>query len=1016
MAQQQKKTETKKSTTRSAPARQPAKQTAAPVKTYGGTGTAVAILLMLVLALLMFIGFFAGEAFLLGPLCDGVKYLFGAGFFVVPFVLIYLAMDLLLHFKRRKKYLRLVTVALIPFFVGAVIHIFTAEDSYSSLSALLEDALVYRSGGFLSGGLSAVLISAITRVGAGFVVILLLVLDVLYALNITISRLAESAGDKLEQAKGRSDEQRAYRREERRRQRAAEAAEQEAMAAKEREGNRPRPAVAVRDPESKPSRPIDMPLDRKQKIDIPLDGYGNAPSGAFAAPKTEAPATAATATPAAPSASDAARGNLSPVKLSGDSDVTVAPPQTFAMPETLRQPAAPAAPAKPAPAPEKKFTVPTLDPTPAVPAEESLPETPVFAPVFKPTQTAPAAAKPAATATRPDPEELPLGVGGGFMAPPVVKSVAPPPAILNENHTSDLPPLKDEEPAEKSARERMKVSMTAAELENEIAQVSEQAADTAHKDYVLPPIELLKTEPPKNMDSAEAEMRQNAEKLTHTLSSFNIDAQIVGVTRGPTVTRYEVQLSDGIRSSRLTALADDIALSLAAQSVRIAPIPNKSAIGIEVPNKVTTTVFLRDVLESKEFRESKSQVTFALGHDIAGNPIVSDIARLPHMLVGGTTNSGKSVCINSLLISLIYKSTPDEVRLILIDPKMVEFASYNGIPHLLIPVVTDPKKAAGALQWAVMEMLQRYKRFNELGVRNFTEYNEACDRFNAAAAEEAAAAAATAGEAEENDVPFDLEDEPAEKSAAPAAPAFEKMARIVIVIDELADLMIASPGEVEESICRIAQMARAAGMHLIVATQRPSADVITGLMKANIPSRIAFSVASGLESRIILDQIGAERLIGRGDMLFAPIGVNKPVRIQGCLVTSPEIDAVVEYVKGENQVEYSSDVIAQIDRNAANAGTKKGKGGAAREDSGEDEGDEDELFNDAVSIAVENGRVSTSMLQSRLKLGYARAARIVDQMESRGIIGPFEGQKPRQILISKEEWAEMRYRREGRDE
>ena len=395
------------------------------------------------------------------------------------------------------------------------------------------------------------------------------------------------------------------------------------------------------------------------------------------------------------------------------------------------------------------------------------------------------------------------------------------------------------------------------------------------------------------------------------------------------------------------------------------------------------------------------------------------------MLVGGTTNSGKSVCINSLLISLIYKSTPEEVRLILIDPKMVEFASYNGIPHLLIPVVTDAKKAAGALQWAVMEMMQRYKQFNELGVRNFTEYNDECDRLNAAAEAEAEAMAEASAAADT--APFALSDEeeaagePVQQTpqtpSEPPKPRFEKMARIVIVIDELADLMIVSPGEVEESICRIAQMARAAGMHLIVATQRPSADVVTGLMKANIPSRIAFSVASGIESRIILDQIGAERLIGRGDMLFAPIGANKPTRIQGCLVTSPEIDAVVEYVKSENTASYSDEVIAQIDKNAQNAGNGKGKGrGAAHAEESGGSDDVDELFNDAVSIAVESGRVSTSMLQTRLKLGYARAARIVDQMESCGIIGPFEGQKPRQILISKEDWAEMRYRREGRED
>ena len=872
-----------------------------------GGGTAAAVIILLVTAVLLLIGFFASDAAVLGLICDCVKYLFGAGFFTLPFVLILLALDLLLHFKKKKNVFRCVTVCLIPFFVGAVAHVFTASARYPSAAALLADGLVYKSGGLIAGGLSELLIRAISRLGAGIVLMLLFALDVLYALNVTITQLAASAGDRLERAKDKTVEQRAYRRAERERMRAAEEARQPA-------------AFSPTAPAARSRKSIDIPLDAKRKIDIPLDGYSSAPEGAFTLPADEPKPSAA--------------------------PVSVAEPPKPAREEVK------ATPLKTEPRPQE-----------SAPAEE---------------------------------EELPLGVGGGFMAPPLIKGVAPPPAVRPEVFQPVQP-----QPVEKSARERMKTSMTQDELEEEIAQVGAEAEAPVAPEYTLPPIELLKTEPPTNLEGAEAEMRHNADKLIGTLTSFNIEAQIVAVTRGPTVTRYEVQLSSGTRSSRLTALADDIALALAAQSIRIAPIPNKSAIGIEVPKKVVTTVFLRDVIESREFKESRSQVTFALGKDIAGNPVVSDIARLPHMLVGGTTNSGKSVCINSLLISLIYKSKPEEVRLILIDPKMVEFASYNGIPHLLIPVVTDPKKAAGALQWAVMEMMQRYKRFNELGVRNFSEYNEECDRLNSAAAEEEA--------------PFALSDEEENgETVREETPRFEKMARIVIVIDELADLMIVSPGEVEESICRIAQMARAAGMHLIVATQRPSADVITGLMKANIPSRIAFSVASGLESRIILDQIGAERLIGRGDMLFSPIGANKPVRIQGCLVTSAEIDAVVQYVKNENPVSYSDDVIAQIDKNAQNAGNGKGKGRAASRDDG-DADDVDELFNDAVSIAVESGRVSTSMLQSRLKLGYARAARIVDQMESCGIIGPFEGQKPRQILISKEDWAEMRYRRENLD-
>ncbi len=532
-----------------------------------------------------------------------------------------------------------------------------------------------------------------------------------------------------------------------------------------------------------------------------------------------------------------------------------------------------------------------------------------------------------------------------------------------------------------------KKSMTKQEVEKEISQVSTQAGTTLQAEqYIYPPTSLLKREPPANPENIEAEIRANAEKLISTLSSFGVEAWIINVTRGPVVTRYEIQLDSGIKTSRITSLSDDIALALAAQSVRIAHIPARSAVGIEVPNKNLSIVNLRDVLESKEFIESQSKATFALGKDISGKPVVSDIATLPHLLVGGTTNSGKSVCINSLLISLLYKSSPEDLRLILIDPKMVEFISYNGIPHLLIPVVTDTKKSVGALAWAVMEMMQRYKTFNEVGVRNFTDYNEKVKN-----------------EQEAAKTPAIDDDEP----------RLEKMPRIIIVIDELADLMLASPAEVEESICRIAQMARAAGMHLIVATQRPSADIIKGLMKANIPSRIAFSVASSLESRIILDQQGAEKLLGRGDMLYNPIGNTKPMRVQGCFVSSQEIEAVVEFIKGNSLAQYNEEVITQIDKNAQNAGKGKSRAGISGDDENAAADDFDELFDDAVEIIFDMKQASTSMLQRRLKLGFTRAGRIMDQMEQSGIVGPPEGSKPRQILISREEWAEIKYERES---
>lgn len=487
---------------------------------------------------------------------------------------------------------------------------------------------------------------------------------------------------------------------------------------------------------------------------------------------------------------------------------------------------------------------------------------------------------------------------------------------------------------------------------------------TSDGEYEKPPIFLLKKGHAVAANSDE-ELRTNRERLENTIKSFGVSARIVDTTRGPTVTRYDLELDQGVKLSRLTNLAGDIALALGVVSVRIAPIPDKiSTVGIEVPNKIISTVYLRDIIDSPRFASSKSKLSFAIGKDIAGQAVVGNIAKLPHLLIAGTTGSGKSVCMNSLIISLLYKSDPDEVKLIMIDPKMVELGVYNGIPHLYIPVVTDPKKAAGALQWAVTEMLKRYRLFSELGVRSLEAYNE---------------------HLAENGQP--------------------KMPSIVIVIDELADLMLVASKDVEESICRVAQMGRAAGMHLVIATQRPSADVITGLMKANIPSRIAFAVSSALESRIILDNAGAEKLIGMGDMLYAPIGCGKPLRVQGAFVSDDERDSIVQFIKRQSTAQYSEDVMAQIEK-AAEDKCANGKG---RGDDDEPSGkpDYDELLPQAVDVIFDTKQASVSMLQRRLKLGYSRAARIVDQMEEMGIIGPFEGSKPRQILITRDQWLEM---------
>lgn len=519
----------------------------------------------------------------------------------------------------------------------------------------------------------------------------------------------------------------------------------------------------------------------------------------------------------------------------------------------------------------------------------------------------------------------------------------------------------EEEPLKPLKNDKVKpeeAAIAAAQVAREVK------TEVALRQYQYPPVSLLASRSGREVDGTE-EMRVNAARLSDTIRSFGIEASITNVIRGPSITRYELELDKGIKLAKLTGLADDIALALGATGVRIAAIPDKiSVVGIEVPNKLVSTVYLRDVIGSPVFQNHPSKAIFALGTDISGNNIIGDIAKLPHMLIAGTTGSGKSVCTNSLIISLLYKASPEEVRLILIDPKMVELGIYNGIPHLLIPVVTDPKKAAGALQWAVSEMMRRYKIMAEKNVRDVYAYNKAV----------------------END------------------PERQKLPQIVIVIDELADLMLVAAKEVEESVCRIAQMARAAGMHLIIATQRPSADVITGLMKANIPSRIAFAVASQLESRIILDTTGAEKLVGKGDMLFAPLGSGKPQRIQGCFITDGEIESVVGYVKRYSEAEYSDEIQQQIEM----AAEKKQLGPAAAESDSQD--DFDELLPAAVEVILETKQASVSMLQRRLKLGYSRAARIVDEMEEQGIVGPFEGSKPRQVLITREQWQEKQMR------
>ena len=485
--------------------------------------------------------------------------------------------------------------------------------------------------------------------------------------------------------------------------------------------------------------------------------------------------------------------------------------------------------------------------------------------------------------------------------------------------------------------------------------------------YELPPLDCLDKPKSNNNTGSAEELRQRGETIVKTLKSFGVGTRIVDICQSPSVTRFELQPDPGVKISKITALADDIAMNLAAYGVRIeAPIPNKNAVGIEVPNAEKAMVTLREILESPSFQNAKSKLNVALGRDIQGEATCADLAKMPHLLVAGTTGSGKSVCLNTMIVSLLYNAKPDEVKLIMIDPKKVEFTVYRSIPHLLVPVVADPRKAAGALSWAVAEMDKRYALFADNGVRNLQGYN------NYALAE-----------------------------------GLPKMPQIVIIIDELSDLMMAASNEVEDSICRLAQKARAAGMHLIVATQRPSVDVITGLIKANIPSRIAFAVKSQIDSRTIIDTQGAEKLLGNGDMLYCPVGLSKPVRVQGSYVSDEEIEKVIDFVTSQGEVKYDDAVMQEIELKAAQDSKKKSGSAVDTDNMGAGGDYDDEMFPKAVEVVVEAGMASTTLLQRKLKLGYARAARIVDELSEKGIIGPFEGSKPRKVLITKEQWYQM---------
>ncbi len=542
------------------------------------------------------------------------------------------------------------------------------------------------------------------------------------------------------------------------------------------------------------------------------------------------------------------------------------------------------------------------------------------------------------------------------------------PSKLKKYHhdKEDIVPLMMEKEPEKSSPNTIEANLFKQEQETKEEKVKEvltleHTMTVEDENYEFPPIEILSEPEKRTLKGGKKAVTDTATRLQKTLYSFGVSAKVENVSVGPAITRYELKPAEGVRVSKIANLADDIALNLAAETIRIeAPIPGKQAVGIEVPNKENEVVHLREIIDTDTFKNHKSKLAFALGKDVAGKEVVTDIAKMPHVLIAGATGSGKSVCINTLISSIIYKAKPSEVKLLMVDPKVVELSVYNGIPHLLIPVVTDPRKAAGALAWAVQEMENRYATFAAKGVRDLKGYNEAVAKEG----------------------------------------GMGKLPQIVIIIDELADLMMVAAKDVEDSICRLAQKARAAGMHLVIATQRPSVDVITGIIKANIPSRISFAVSSQVDSRTILDMVGAEKLLGKGDMLFYPSGAPKPTRIQGAFVSDAEVEKIVDFLKANGEVSYSEDIIQSIEN--ANKSDKELEAESMEED------DTDPLLMEAIDVVVETGQASTSFIQRRFKVGYARAGRIIDQMEERGVISGYQGSKPREVLLTKERLAELK--------
>ena len=869
----------------------------------------IGALVCLLLAIFAAFGYFKIDAVFITFFCNLLKGLFGYGFWFAPPMLLVSSGILMFH-RGRPVRRRLISALLVPFLMGGLIHVLAAAGEYGlgfkAVPQLWKSGLALTSGGVISGWISVLFCKVFSRIGAAVLFLLALFFCNMILTRITPVDIWDGIKAFFVGLHRYFQERPPYEEDE----------YDDAYDDGYDEEPEPAPARASRRRDRKAARKEPAPTREPERQEHMPPMSRSRKRSAIDIPLEEG----GTAAPAESGKKERPEGYF-------DTTPGVRPPHELLEQEAREEPEVSAEPAVPAQEAPDPLAGPDLK-LPNVPEQEA--DVPVVEAEVVPAAEVPKSANP----TTP---QIPVSK----VAPGVVRKVE-----------------AAEEPSEQRKKSEAAVAAARARMGND--------SDT----YQYPPVYLLEKPGAVSNAAAADELQKTRELLDDTIQSFGIDARIINVTRGPSVTRYELELMRGVKLNKLTNLAGDIALSLGAPSVRIAPITGRnSVVGVEVPNQLVTPVPIREVIDSREFRTHVSKVAFAVGKDISGKNVVGNIAKLPHMLIAGTTGSGKSVCTNSLIISLLYKASPEDVRLIMVDPKMVELGIYNGIPHLLIPVVTDPKKAAGALQWAVTEMMKRYRLFSEVGVRDLASYN---------------AHMLQNGE--------------------------EKLPQVVVVIDELADLMLVAAKEVEESICRVAQMGRAAGMHLIIATQRPSSDVITGLMKANIPSRIAFAVASSLESRIILDTTGAEKLVGKGDMLYAPLGIGKPLRVQGCMITDEEVAKVVEFIKQNSTANYDDSVMREVESNAENTGkggkgssgsSGGGNGGASNDASGDDA---DELLPAAIEVVVETGMASVSMLQRRLKLGYSRAARLVDQMEERKIVGPFEGSKPRQVLITKEQW------------